>query len=51
MPKEEQDKQKLDEYYNTKIGAQCGRCGCDLTYGNDMGDGFCKNCHEEDDRI
>lgn len=40
---------KPEENLNAKTGAQCGMCGCDLTYMNDAGTGFCKECQEKVD--
>lgn len=49
MKNDNQKKESLEEFLNAKTGAQCGMCGCDLTYGNDAGTGFCKECQEKED--
>ena len=40
-----------EQHNNTKTGAKCGNCACDITYGNDAGTGFCKDCQEEIDSV
>ena len=40
---------ELEQHYKTKTGAKCGNCDCDLTYGNDAGGGFCKDCQIKKD--
>lgn len=38
-----------EKHLKEKTGAKCGNCGCDLTFENDAGGGFCRKCQEEID--
>ena len=41
--------QEWQQHLKSKTGAQCGKCGRDLTYETDAGNGFCIECQEEED--
>ena len=41
---------ELEKHYAEKTGAKCGHCGKDLTYADDMGNGFCRDCTVEHDK-
>lgn len=43
------DDKEWEQHLQTKTGAECGRCGCKLTYSNDAGTGFCKKCQDKED--
>lgn len=43
-----ENREEYEAFLREKTGAKCGRCACDLTYGNDAGTGFCKECEAKE---